>query len=207
MTPQRFRRATPSRAHFLFQHLRGPRVLDVGNLGGDASPHPLLQARTADMVVGLDIDLPKALRRRYPRQVVGAALVLPFRGGTFETVYAGELLEHVWEPYACLLEMRRVLTPGGTLILDTPNPFALERVMRWFFLGQNSLGDAGHKLFYLPGMLERLLASAGFSLVEMTSDDKISLGPLRLRPLPRWPLFARLGSHLCAAAIRVGENR
>ena len=177
-------------------------MLDLGNLGGDASPHPILQARADGMVVGLDIDLPKALRRRYPRQVVGAAVVLPFRGATFDTVYAGELLEHVWEPYACLLEMRRVLKPGGRLILDTPNPFALERVIRWLILGQSSLGDGDHKFFFFPDMLERLLASTGFSLLEMTTDQKIPLGPLQLRPLPRWPLFARLGSHLCLVAIR-----
>lgn len=177
-------------------------MLDIGNLGGDASPHPLLQARAAGMVVGVDIDLPKALLRHHARQVVGAALLLPFRDRVFDTVYAGELVEHLWEPYAGLLEMRRVLAPGGALILDTPNPFALERIAQWLIWGQNSVGDADHKLFYLPGVLERMLAQAGFDLVEMTTDEKIALGPVRLTLLPRWPLFARLGSHLCVAAVR-----
>lgn len=202
MSPDWFRRATPSRVDFLFQHLKPGRVLDLGNLGGDASPHPLLQARADGMVVGLDIDLPKALQRRYPRQVVGAALVLPFRNGTFDTLYVGELLEHVCEPYACLREMRRVLKLDGMLILDTPNPLALERMMRWLVLGQSTLGDADHKFFYVPAMLERLLAGTGFSLLEITTDAKIPIGPLRLRPLPRWPFFARLGSHLCLVALR-----
>lgn len=46
---------------------------------------------------------------------------LPFEDGTFECVVAGEIIEHVPDPDSLLREIRRVLVPGGTLVLSTPN--------------------------------------------------------------------------------------
>lgn len=53
--------------------------------------------------------------------VVADATRLPWDDGMFDTVYAGEIIEHVPDPTAALCEWRRVLAPGGTLILSTPN--------------------------------------------------------------------------------------
>lgn len=46
---------------------------------------------------------------------------LPFEDGEFECVVAGEIIEHVPDPDSLLREIRRVLTPGGTLVISTPN--------------------------------------------------------------------------------------
>lgn len=46
---------------------------------------------------------------------------LPFDDGAFECVVAGEIIEHVPDPDHFLREIRRVLVPGGTLIISTPN--------------------------------------------------------------------------------------
>lgn len=46
---------------------------------------------------------------------------LPFDDATFECVVAGEIIEHVPDPDSLLREIRRVLVPGGTLVLSTPN--------------------------------------------------------------------------------------
>lgn len=53
--------------------------------------------------------------------LVADATSLPFEDGSFGTVYAGEIIEHVPDPLLALAEWRRVLAPGGTLILTTPN--------------------------------------------------------------------------------------
>ncbi|HEY6796931.1 MAG TPA: class I SAM-dependent methyltransferase [Kineosporiaceae bacterium] len=46
---------------------------------------------------------------------------LPFATGHFDCVVAGEIIEHVPHPDALLREIRRVLRPGGHLVLSTPN--------------------------------------------------------------------------------------
>jgi SAM-dependent methyltransferase len=45
---------------------------------------------------------------------------LPFSDGAFNTVLCTEVLEHLHTPSLALKEMRRVLAPGGKLILTTP---------------------------------------------------------------------------------------
>lgn len=46
---------------------------------------------------------------------------MPFADASFECVVAGEIIEHVPDPDSFLREIRRVLKPGGTLIISTPN--------------------------------------------------------------------------------------
>jgi SAM-dependent methyltransferase len=45
----------------------------------------------------------------------------PFKPGSFDGLFAGEILEHLPRPEEALWEWNRVLKPGGTLILTTPN--------------------------------------------------------------------------------------
>jgi len=52
--------------------------------------------------------------------VVCSALDLPFAGEQFDTVVSTEVLEHVPDPLRALREMRRVLRPGGFLVLSAP---------------------------------------------------------------------------------------
>lgn len=90
-------------------HARGI-LLDIGC--GDR-PYQLLLPHV-HRYVGMDLDA-----RRRP-DVVGAAEQLPFRDRVADTVLCTEVLEHSPEPEQVLREIRRVLRPGGTLILTTP---------------------------------------------------------------------------------------
>jgi SAM-dependent methyltransferase len=47
---------------------------------------------------------------------------LPFPAGSFDFIICLETMEHMMNPYYALMEMRRVLMPGGRLICSVPNP-------------------------------------------------------------------------------------
>ena len=97
------------------------RVLDVGAGTGnliakskarvrvavDLSPHMLLQLRSKDPDV---------------RPVVGIAESLPFPDGSFDLVTTYSTLHHLAD-WSALAEMRRVIRPGGTMLLDHEEAF------------------------------------------------------------------------------------
>ncbi len=46
---------------------------------------------------------------------------LPFSNNIFDVVYHNDVMEHVEKPFAFLCEQFRVLKPGGSIIIGTPN--------------------------------------------------------------------------------------
>jgi SAM-dependent methyltransferase len=114
---------------FLAHFPPGARVLDAGcgrSLFTEIRPRWPFAVVAADV----DFDLLAARKAEFPelRWVVGDAHPLPFRSGLFDGLFAGELVEHLPDPAAGVEEFRRVLRPGGTLILTTPNRKRLANV-------------------------------------------------------------------------------
>lgn len=101
-----------SRIAFVKRALHG-KVLDVGHAVG-----PLHQEIAKEWnVTAIDI----VLRSPEHQAVKGDATIMPFKSGTFDSILAGEVLEHLEEPSLLLREGKRVLKKGGTLVLTTPN--------------------------------------------------------------------------------------
>ncbi len=59
------------------------------------------------------------------RLVCGCAEALPFTDRAFSAIVAGDVLEHVRDRHATLVEAHRVLAPRGRLVAATPNRFSL----------------------------------------------------------------------------------
>jgi SAM-dependent methyltransferase len=112
--------------------LRGRRVLDLGC--GKGRFARTLAARGA-RVVGLDVSaaMLSAASGAALDRVQGSARRLPFRDGSFDAAIAVEVFEHL-EPRtiddACD-ELRRVLRPGGLLVLVDKNALAMNSRRPW----------------------------------------------------------------------------
>lgn len=92
------------------------RVLDIG-----CGSSRIVQ--TLPGAVGMDMAIRKLRWLRAPGRLLlqGDMNRLPFRDGAFDTVICSEVIEHVPREEVRLEEMVRVITPGGTLILGTPD--------------------------------------------------------------------------------------
>lgn len=110
----------------------GSRALDAP-CGAGALSAALLEA-------GLDVaalDLDAAARPLLGGRLVLADLNgrLPLPDASFDLACSTEGLEHLEVPFGFLGELRRVLRPGGRLVLTTPNTLSLRSRVRFFGSG------------------------------------------------------------------------
>jgi SAM-dependent methyltransferase len=106
-------------------------VLDIGAASGYGTAAVAAGSGGQRLVVGLERDkrhLTVASRNfSWLPMVCGSASELPFGSETIDAVLMLDILEHVAEPAALLHEVRRVLRPGGSIIVSVPHRGLLER--------------------------------------------------------------------------------
>jgi SAM-dependent methyltransferase len=172
--PEEFYAPSPRIREHLLPHVRaGGRVLEVG--AGSGRDGAALAARGARVVLldasagALELASRNAPGLRGRALVRGDALASPFPDGSFDLVFHQGLLEHFRDPLPLLLENRRLLRPGGVLLVDVPQTFhpwtALKRALiplgLWF---------AGWETQFTPGGLERAVREAGFDHLATYGD-------------------------------------
>lgn len=102
------------RADFIFKNMDGV-CLDMG-----CGYSILHQKIDQEHVYGIDISLTDLKGKK--RVIQGDVCRLPFKTGVFDTIIAGEIIEHVQNPIELIKESFRVLKRGGgVLIITTPN--------------------------------------------------------------------------------------
>jgi dolichol-phosphate mannosyltransferase len=151
---------------------RAERVLDAGCGSSkilEALPH----------AVGLDLNFtPLRFRRRTNRLLVnGDVHALPFREAAFDAAVSSEVLEHVPYDPRIFRELARVLAPGGTLVVGTPDygrwqwPF-----IEWWYT-RLLPGAHGHHHVqrYTEASLRARLAEFGFRVLEARSICRAEL--------------------------------
>jgi SAM-dependent methyltransferase len=110
------------RYNFASRFVRGKRILDIAC--GEGYGAAALQKAGAAHITGVDISEGTChhARRKYGIDVrVGSAEQIPLPVASVDTIVSFETIEHVPNPLRFLDECTRVLTPGGTLIISTPN--------------------------------------------------------------------------------------
>ena len=91
-----------------------------------------------------------------------------FDDASFDAIVMSHVIEHVPQPASLLAECCRVLRPGGSLTVVTPNAQALgHRVYGRHWLG---LDPPRHLHVLSAGGLRTLVSAAGFDSIHLTTD-------------------------------------
>jgi len=168
-------------------------VLDIG-CGSSRIIQDLPEA------IGLDILLPKLrfLRDGHSRLVQGSIFALPFPDAAFDVVICSQVIEHIPDAPTVFDEMTRVLRPGGTLILGTPDYGRwLWWVLEWIY-GKILPGAYAHEhiTHYTRATLAYRLTAYGYTIQDLryvgfcemifraTKSERSLLAPGIPRPTP-----------------------
>ena len=161
---------------------RGP-LLDIGCGAGRTGAELL---RLGFNVTGVDHSA-KAVELAKERGIVAQmadldANGLPFEDCKFDLAWAGDVLEHVFDPIFMLKETNRVLQAGGKIYLNVPNEFPLRTRFAILLKSRacqsftyRTVGVDHHHTHFSLELLEFMLEKAGFKIVWRGS-------------MVRWPL-------------------
>ncbi|HET58563.1 MAG TPA: SAM-dependent methyltransferase [Deltaproteobacteria bacterium] len=189
------------------------RHLDIGSGSGELVR---LVEEHYDNVRPVCCDYTNELMQLPDRQVdiidLNAVAVLPYDDARFDAVTATEVIEHLEDFRKLLREMRRVLRPGGLLVLSTPNILNLNSRLRNLWFGFAELmgplpvnarkkeSCAGHISPVSPFYIMHALRETGFRNVDMTVDRYQRSGMLKLAFL--WIPFLIMNTFITRREVR-----
>ena len=210
--PDRARRQALMLAKVLASRPGPQRIVDVG-CGDGAATHVLKRLDPRNTVIGIDWSATALAQARARGLLVIQGGIdnsgLPLPDASTDVVVMSELIEHLVDTDAAVDEARRVLRPGGVLLLSTPNLAA------WFNRGLVGLGIqplfsevslrgiygrpghevAGHLRLFTRRALVEFLTALGFRC-EVVEGAPYHDVPRPLRPLDRalcrWPSMASI---------------
>lgn len=154
-------------------------VLDIG--GGDGAISELIYNK-GNAVITLDFPrvIATAKSRKFLLLVAAEATYLPFKSECLDTIFCGEVIEHILDVERFLAEMHRVLKPQGKLILTTPNIARLRNRLAML------IGDVtpwhewnkkfSHIRYWTPQTLIACLEQSGFEPIKLGGGRSLGGG-------------------------------
>jgi 2-polyprenyl-3-methyl-5-hydroxy-6-metoxy-1,4-benzoquinol methylase len=100
--------------------------------------------------------------------VQASTFALPFKSESFDVVINSQVIEHIPEDPKIINEMWRVLRPGGTLILGTPDYGRWSWVALEWMYGKVLEGGYAHEhiTHYTRQSLAELIQASGFEVLD-----------------------------------------
>lgn len=174
------------------------RFLDVG-CGSGASVKAATDAGWSATGVDLDPQLIASGKRQFDVDLRCTPLLdAAFPDASFDFVRLRDVIEHLPNPYAALHEIKRILTPGGVLLLATPNQEGLPTQLR-VCLGEGhtrvaTVPPPHHLHGFTPETLSRILHRSGLEVLEVTTTtpvdpDYVTANNMRSTANPAYVLF------------------
>lgn len=157
------------------------RVLDIG-CGEGAMSSAIQRDRNAREIWGIEVVESVAQRAQenpaLARVLSGdiAALMPELPDSYFSHVMAGDVLEHLVDPWQVLTDLRSKLRPGGLLICSIPNIRNFSFLAKLLFQGRFEYKDSGvmdrtHLRFFARADIQKMFVDAGYTQVQ--------IGPVR----------------------------
>jgi len=173
-------------------------VLEVGAGAGNLYPHRI--RGSVKRIVGVDPDPRVVGNAQLDEGIVGYCEKLPFSNESFDVVFHRMLAEHLADPDTATREISRVLKPGGTLVVHTPNRLHYSILISrltplWFhravmrMVGTRKNPEDVHNAYY--GMnsradIHRICEKAGLSVTHLEFLN----GPPGYLRFSRWSFLA-----------------
>lgn len=160
------------------------KVLDVGC--GDGAVSKFLKNQGFD-VVSLDISINALLKAKDIRQlnkcILADAEYLPFKNESFDTIFWGDNIEHLFYPTRVLDEIYRVLKKEGEVVISFPNMSYWHYRVFYILHGMipktegsnNEPWEWEHIRFFNRKIIKKMLNKSGFILERVigVSNDRM----------------------------------
>lgn len=155
------------------------RVLEIGCATGFIGKY--LKDKKNCEVIGVEIGLDEAqeARKNLDQVILGdvessKVLSQMKKNGTFDVVYASALIEHLRDPWAALIDWKKLLRKNGVLIITTSNiahwSQRLHMLQGRFEYQSYGILDNTHLRFFTTQTFKKLVTDSGYQIKDFYID-------------------------------------
>jgi SAM-dependent methyltransferase len=153
------------------------RILDAGCGSG----RNMVELAHQGIVTGIELSetsVSLARERSVGKVIEGSVLEMPFAADSFELAASLDVIEHLEDDLGALRELRRVVAPGGALLITVP-------AYQWLWSGHDEINH--HHRRYTRRSLLKVAQEAGWEPVRTTYFNSLLLPvAIALRVLDRF---------------------